>query len=112
MEKLRALIANEPCTYREVLVATLREFRPQIEVCTVEPEGLDGELARLSPHLVVCNKPCDAEYEGALTWVVLYPAGENRAEIITAGERATVAGISFGDLLSIIDSTELLCRPA
>ncbi len=112
MGKLRALIANEPCTYREVLVAALREFRPQIELCTVEPDGLDGEIARLRPHLVVCSQPCDAEQDGTLTWVVLYPDGDNRAEVITAGERATVAGIAFGDLLSIIDNTELLCRSA
>ena len=108
MEELRALIANEPCTYREALVDALQEFRPRIEVRTVEPEGLEGELARLRPHLVVCSRPCDAEQDGALTWVVLYPDGEDRAEVITAGEHATVGGISFGDLLSIIDKTELL----
>ena len=112
MGKLRALIANEPHTYREALVAALQEFRPQIEVGTVEPDGLDAEIERLRPHLVVCNRPCDAAQDGTLTWVVLYPDGENRAEVITAGERATVTGISFSDLLLIIDSTELLCRPA
>jgi hypothetical protein len=47
---------------------------------------------------------------GPLSWVVLYPHEENRAEIFTAGEHATIAGVGFGDLLAIIDCTERLCR--
>ena len=38
----------------------------------------------------------------------LYPHEESRAEVFTAGERATIAGV--GDLLSIVDTTELLYR--
>lgn len=112
MEKMRALIANDPCTYREVLVDALRQFRPQVEVITIEPDGLDGEVERLHPHLVVCSCPCAAAQNGTLSWVMLYPDGENRAEIVIAGERATIAGVRFGDLLSIVDSTELLCQSA
>ncbi len=110
--KVCALISNEPCTYREVLVKALRLLRPQIEVSTVEPDSLDVEVGRLCPHLVVCSRVYSAVPTGPLTWVVLYPEGESCAEIVTAGERTTVADIRLGDLLSIVDSTELLCRPA
>ena len=110
MEKLRALIANEPRTYREVLADGLRAFRPQVETSTVEPDDLDAEIARLRPHLVVCSRPCVAAQDGTLTWVVLYPREENRAEVFTAGEHATITGVCFSDLLLILDSTELLCR--
>jgi hypothetical protein len=109
MEKMRVLVANDPCLYREAITDALRELRPHLEVRAIEPDDLDGEVARLRPHLVVCSRAPDAARDGALTWVVLYPDGENRAEVITAVERATVAGIAFGDLLSIVDSTELLC---
>lgn len=112
MEEMRVLIANEPCTYREVLVAALRAFRPQVETSTVEPDDLDAEIARLRPHLVVCSRPCGATRDGALTWVVLYPHEESRAEVFTAGEQATITSVGFSDLLSVIDSTELLCRMA
>ena len=110
MEKLRALIANEPRTYREVLAGALRESRPQVEVSIAEPYAIAVETARLRPHLVVCSGPCDAVQDGVLTWVVLYPREENRAEVFTAGEHATITGVCFSDLLLILDSTELLCR--
>lgn len=110
MEKMRALIANSPSTYREAITDVLREVRPHVEVNAVDPEGLDAEIARLRPHLVVCSRPCVAVQDGALTWVVLYPHEENRAEVFTAGEHATITGVGFSDLLSIIDTTELLYR--
>ncbi len=90
---------------------TLRLLRPQVEVSTVEPDSLDVEVGCLCPHLVVCSRVYSAVPTGPLTWVVLYP-DENCAEIFTAGERTTVADIGLGDLLSIVDSTELLCRSA
>ncbi len=89
---------------------TLQEFRPQVEVSTVELEGIDAEVERLCPHLVVCSRVSAAALAGSLTRVMLYPNGENRAEIVIDGEHVTIAGIGFGDLLSIIDSTDLLCR--
>jgi hypothetical protein len=107
MEKLQVLVANEPCAYREAITGVLRELRPHIEVNTVEPDGLDGEVARLRPHLVVCSRITVA-LQTLLGWVMLYPDGENRAEIFTAGELVTVDNVGFGDLLSFIDRIELL----
>lgn len=110
METIRILVANEPRTYREALVDTLRNLRPRIEVSAIKPDGLDAELLRLRPHLVVCSQPCGAMQEGVLTWVMLYPGGENLAEVVTAGGRAMLVGIQFDDFLSIVDGTELLHR--
>jgi hypothetical protein len=109
---MRTLVANEPRTYREALVHTLRSLRPRVEVGTVEPDGLDAEIMRLHPHLVVCSQTCATVQDGVLTWVTLYPRGENRAEVVTAGGRAMLVGIQFEDFLSIIDGTELLYRLA
>jgi hypothetical protein len=107
---MRILVANNPRTYREAITDVLRELRPHVEVNTVEPDVLDGEIARQHPHLIVCSRPCMAAQNGALAWVVLYPNGEDYAEVIIAGERTTVVGIAFGDFLSIVDSTEVLYR--
>ncbi len=107
MEKLRVLVANEPCAYREAITGVLRVLRPDIEVDAVDPDGLDGEVARLRPHLVVCSRITVAQ-QALLGWVMLYPDGENRAEIFTAGERITLDNVEFGDLLSFIDRVELL----
>jgi hypothetical protein len=110
MEKMRVLVANEPRTYREVLVDALRVLRPQVEVSAVASYDLATEIERLRPHLVVCSWLSTAMPVGPLSWVVLYPHEENRAEVFTAGEHATIAGVGFGDFLAIIDRTELLCR--
>jgi len=107
MEKIHILVANEPCAYREAITDVLRELRPHIEVNAVEPDGLDGEVARLRPHLVVCSRITGA-VQALLAWVMLYPDGENRAVINTAGEQVTVDDIGFDDLLSTIDRIELL----
>ncbi len=104
---MRILVANEPCIYREAITNVLRELRPHIEVDAVEPDSLEGEIARLRPHLVVCSRITVA-VQALLGWIMLYPDGENRAEIFTAGELVTVDNFGFGDLLSFIDRVELL----
>ncbi len=85
----------------------LRELRPYIEFNAVESDGLDGEVARLRPHLVVCSQ-ITAAVHSLPAWIMLYPEGENRAVISTAGEQVTVDNIGFDDLLSTIDRIELL----
>src|SRR3712207_3421815 len=107
MQKMHVLVANEPCAYREAITGVLRDLRPHIEVDAVEPEALDCEVARLRPHLVVCSRITVA-LQALLGWVMLYPDGENRAEIFTAGERVTVDNVEFGDLLSFVDRVELI----
>ena len=109
---MRVLLANEPCLYREVLVDALRRLRPQVEFSDVEPDTLDAEVERFHPHLVVHSRDCMAARNGTLTWVRLYPDDENLAEVVTAGGRATIVGIQFRDLLSVVDGTEFVRRSA
>jgi hypothetical protein len=67
MEKMRALIANEPRVYREVISDVLMRLRPLIEVfCCVEADDLDREVARLGPHLVICSRLTDSVRERCL----------------------------------------------
>ena len=109
---MRALIANEPRTYREALSEALRRLRPQLEVSVVEPEALEAEVERFHPHLVVCSREGDLPRSDTLTWVTLYPNDQNLAEVRTAGGRATIVGIGFGDFLSVVNGTEFLHRSA
>lgn len=110
MENMRTLVANEPHTYRDVLVDALRIARPEIEVSTVEPDELEKALKNLRPHLVLCSQDSGAPPENPCTWVKLYPEGENRAEIYMPQKHVEVVGIRFGELLSIVDCTRLICR--
>jgi hypothetical protein len=59
--------------------------------------------------MVLCSQLTDA-VRSLLAWVVLYPDGENRAEISTAGERMTLVDVTFDHLLSILDKIEMLLR--
>ncbi len=109
---MRALIANEPRAYREALLDALRRLRPRVEISDVEPDVLDAEVERFHPHLVICSRACTEPRDGTLTWMALYPGRENLAEITTAGGRATIVGIQFDHLLSVIDGTEFMRRSA
>ncbi len=111
MEKMRALVANDPRAYREVISGALTRLRPLIEVSAALPEELDEAVARVRPHLVICSHLTAAARAACLAWVVLYPDGENLAEIGGAGGRtALLAGVGVADLLSVVDETELRCR--
>jgi hypothetical protein len=115
MEKVRALVANDPRIYREVIAAALRELRPLVEVVVAEPEGLDREVQRVRPHLVICSQATAiVRGGGCLCWVVLYPDGEDRVEVgaagMVGGAARLLTGVGVADLLSVVDETELLCR--
>jgi hypothetical protein len=105
MNDMRVLVANEPNVYREAIAEALRELRPHVEVSTAEPGDLDREIGRLEPHLVVCSRISTA-VEAVRAWVLLYPDGENRAEIKAADSRVTVEDMKLGDLISAMDGME------
>jgi hypothetical protein len=109
MEKMRVLVANELCTYRETIADVFQELRPHVEVHCIEPDELDQEIARVHPHMVLCSRLTDG-VSSLLAWILLYPDGENHAVINTAGETVTLTDVEFGHLLSILDKAELLCR--
>jgi hypothetical protein len=102
---MRALIANEPTIYREVISAALKELRPGIEIFTAGPEDLEGEFLRLRPQLVVCSQLTERVELDAPMWVELYPDGASYAVVRSPdGSRTTLTGIDFDTLLSILDS--------
>jgi hypothetical protein len=110
-EKTRVLVANGPRVYREVIAETLSVLRPLLEVYVAEPEALDREVGRSFPHLVICNRATETVREACLRWVVLYPDGEDRAEVggkeAVGGATRPLAGVGIAGLLSVIDETGL-----
>lgn len=103
VDKVRILVATEPRLYREVMAATVREFRPGYEVTVAEPAGLDEDIARLRPHFVLCSRLARFAQVPALAWAMLYPNGEKRIVLHRDGERETLPDIEFLDLLAIVD---------
>jgi hypothetical protein len=111
---MRVLVANEPTVYREVISAAFRELRPGVEVFTAEPEVLDREFSRLKPQLVVCSRLTRrVELDARVVWVLLYPHGASHAVVgCLDGRRTTLARIDFDTLLSILDDTRRMGKPA
>lgn len=107
---MSVLIANDPLSYREVMAVTIQQLRPEVEVWTSDPADLEREILRLEPNLVMCSQAPVVAHPYLLTYIVMYPNGENRAEITTAGQCVNVPDIEFGNLLSIIDDMVLLGR--
>ena len=112
MEKMRVLVANDPRAYREAIADVLPALR-LVEVFRAEPDELEREASRVLPHLIVCSRRIGAAARGAglLAWMVLYPDGEDRAEVgDTTSGRTTLLpqGVALDDLLSVVDETELL----
>lgn len=106
------LLANEPRVYREVIADALKKLRPLIEVVSCEPEDLDAEVARLEPHLVICSEATGAVKDSSLAWILLYPDGEDRAEIGGSGEGVPLPlATKVANLLKAVDETELSLAP-
>jgi len=101
---MRALIANEPAMYREVISAMIKELRPAVEVFTAESENLEGECLRLKPRFVVCSRPPEFVGHEAPAWVELYPGGASHAVVRHLdGSCRTLPRMDFDTLLSILD---------
>ena len=111
---MRVLVANDPQVYREAIADALPKLRPLVEVSLAEPEELEREAMRVRPHLILCSRKVDDSLARAghlLAWMVLYPDGEDRAEIgDAASERTTLLlqGVALDDLLRVVDETEQL----
>lgn len=120
VEKMRVLVANDPRAYREAIAGVLPTLRPLVEVFLTEPDELEREAQRVLPHLIVCSGSISAALArtaGLLAWVVLYPEGEDRAEVghaVTGLMTLFPEGFVVEDLLSVVDETSRLLsgRPA
>ncbi len=82
MEKMRTLVANDPPVYRELISEAFKRLRPLMETTAALPEQLEEAARRVRPHLVICSGQLGAVVRGGcLAWVVLYPDGEDFAQI-------------------------------
>ena len=110
MDKVRVLIANEPSAYREVLALVFQKMQLPVDVSCVEPEGLDDEIVRLAPHLVICSRMTEMLDAALIGWLLLYPDGEARAVISMLGQRTEQTGTGLNDILSLVERTSEMAQ--
>ena len=99
---IRILVAFEDVyrAYREVIAAGIHIMRPQHEVASSGLEDLQGEIARLDPHLVVCTQDKPAGISPEVAWV--------KAPIETFPYTSDL--LTLDKLLTFIDDLEVTKR--
>ena len=114
MPAARVLIAIAPRMYAEALAFSLRKHRPHARVTLLGPsEDVEAEARRARPHLIVANRVPRAARAGAFWVEVAEPMegeGTKRlgAEISANGYSGSVANVSTGDVLAVLDRAEEL----
>lgn len=103
--RTRVLLANEPRAYREVIAATVRGLRPEIEVLEAEPGSFAGSLASLAADMVVCTRATE-EVRSVPIWVELYPDYGSLSVVSVSGRRREVEGIELSELLDLVDQAD------
>ena len=101
---------DEYRAYRETIAAGVSVLRPGTDVKTAGLDGLEEEMARFSPQVVVCSRPEPADIEGRAAWVEL-PLDPTRPMKIRHGERhSESAAPALEGLLVVMDEVEELSR--
>jgi hypothetical protein len=103
---------DEYRAYREMIAAGIGVLRPSTEVKTAGLDGLERELARLDPQVVVCSRPETEEVEGRLVWVEL-PLDPIRPMKIRhrGGHLSESVDPTLEALLAVVDGVERLPKP-
>ncbi len=100
---MRALVANELRSYREVIAQAMRRLRPNVEVHETEPEELDREIVRLHPDFVVCSWATPTVESRVPIWVELYPSHEAHSKVSIQGHTTVVEDMQIADLFAALD---------
>ena len=101
---MRVLIAYE-YTYRcyaDALQATIQGLRPGVEVLLVRAEELGDEVARLEPHLVVCDRPNNIDPNSRAAWARLSDDPDLPSEFFLGGRRR-LENPGFKELMGFVD---------
>jgi hypothetical protein len=56
-------------TYREVIAAAIQVLRPQVEASTTDLDGLEAQVARLNPQVVISSQNRLPSLRPGGTWV-------------------------------------------
>ena len=103
---LRIFVAIEPQSYSDVFSSALHVLLPAHDVRAAVPVDLDSEIARFTPHVVICSRLSEAVRVVARSWVLLYPDGHAHAVVSIDGREEEVVGIELSCLLAVIGAAE------
>jgi hypothetical protein len=97
------LISSELNLHREVLEGVLQAQRPHLRVHAVAPADLAAWPADREPRLVICNDQAIIQRTHPFAWILLFPDGENLAQVGIGDDRRTLVDASIQELVGVID---------
>lgn len=106
--QMRVLVAleDEYRAYREVLAAGFQALRPGTRVSTTVPSGLEEEMVRFDPQVIISNRPGSADTGDSVTWIEL-PTDPSRPTVVSFGGRSfEQSNPTLDALLEIVDEAE------
>ena len=106
---IRILLAFEEDyrSYREVIAAAIRVLRPHVEVATTDPEGLEREVARLRPQLIVSSRPKTTVRSPTMAWIkVASDKPTQPSEVWLGQDRWETADPVMKTITQTVDSIE------
>ncbi len=104
---MRILIATEPRLYRTAVHVAVTTLRPRLQAHICEPDELTVEIVLFQPHLVFCSSVKNMP-PGPVTWIVLYPDGQQLVVLEICGRMTVARDVPFDQILAAIDETEHL----
>ncbi len=96
--------------YGEAIAEAIGALRPHLQVSLAAPERFEAELRRLTPELVLCDRPDPAKPEETLAWVEFLVGADRPATVRVGGRRRELLDPSFIELLAIVDEAWALVR--
>lgn len=107
---VRVLVSfeEEYRAYGDAIAGALGDLRPRAELAVAEPADLPTEVARTSPHMVISSLPKAADPARTLAWVELPYEPGSAGTICFGNECLEAYGLDLGDLLAVIDRTEIV----
>ena len=94
-------------SYRGVIAAAIRVLRPHVEVSTTDPEGLEREVARLRPQLIVSSRPKTTFRLPTMAWIkVASDKPTQPSEVWLGQDRWETVDPVMKTITQIVDSIE------
>jgi hypothetical protein len=114
---MRILVAVEDAyrAYGDAIVRVIRSAYPHLEVMAVADQGdLQAQLARSDPHLLISIGQAVplASRQGRLSWIELSVDPNKPSLIYLDGKRREPLNPSLGELLDVVEHTELILARA
>jgi hypothetical protein len=103
---MRVLVGNSPQMYRQILALCIRAHRPDFEVLIADPLGLDEEVERFAPHVVVRDDDGVETYspDGVVCWVGIIVDNQLHVRISLNGGLSEIRDVSLEEVIAVLEA--------